>query len=438
MSMTIKNSSTAGARAEAGPHNKLLAPAAALLFRAAMKRSAYSLAAICMLMLTASVSRAETYQIISTENSVVAGDLTKTVTTIQVGINPMDKFKMTKVAKNLPAHAFQAALVVLPPLGSGFQNYEVGDDGDYNNSFAGFFARRNFVVFGYSQRVQDLVAGTCESGAADCSAMANWGLDRIVKDVAIIRELIELDFPNLKKIVGGLSLGSIAAAATIDAHPGDYDGAILIDGTIYDENPEVQAINANFCAGFEFLLDAGVLYDGQGAPGFKLLSNLAVVDPNGLTPLPGFPPGFTNRQAFLAVMTTPSVTPLGPRPGFYQTAGSVAEDRLFYAKESLVHASVAEFVNYTTTRIMLDLTCGLAGDRTFTGNLDSFSGPVIMFAAGHGFGSAMIDTAQLMTSANVTLNFNELFGHVDYVFSQDHLHQIEHPILNWLQRDVLK
>jgi hypothetical protein len=34
-----------------------------------------------------------------------------------------------------------------------------------------------------------------------------------------------------------------------------------------------------------------------------------------------------------------------------------------------------------------------------------------------------------MTSANVTLNFNEVYGHVDYVFSETHLQEVEHPIL---------
>ena len=61
-----------------------------------------------------------------------------------------------------------------------------------------------------------------------------------------------------------------------------------------------------------------------------------------------------------------------------------------------------------------------------------------MFAGGHGFGTGMIDTAELMTSANVTLNFNEVYGHVDYVFSVNHLHEVEHPILNWLVLEPFK
>jgi hypothetical protein len=60
-----------------------------------------------------------------------------------------------------------------------------------------------------------------------------------------------------------------------------------------------------------------------------------------------------------------------------------------------------------------------------------------MFVAGHGFGSGMFDTAQLMTSADVTINFKEQYGHVDYVFSTKHLQQLEHPILTWLTQEVV-
>jgi pimeloyl-ACP methyl ester carboxylesterase len=398
-----------------------------------MTKTIHALFTVCLLLFIASSSQAQTYQIISTQNSIVAGDLLKTVTTVQVGDNPLNRFLMTRVVKDLPAQAIKGTILLLPPLGSGFQNYEVGENGAYENSFVAYYAHRNFDVWGYSQRAQGIAAGACESGVLDCAPMANWGLQTIVDDVAFIRQQIGLVHPNDKPVVGGLSLGSIASIATINAHPDDYAGAILIDGTIYDEDPAVRAINANFCALLDNLLANGVLYDGQGAPGFKFLSQLASVAPNAPTPLPGFPPGFTNHQAFVAAMSTSALSPLTPRPGFYQAAGSVAEDRLFFSDEALVHASVAQFIDYTVYRTLRDLNCGLAGDRTFNGNLASFNGPVIIFAAGHGFGSAMTDTANLMTNAQITFRANADYGHVDYVFSTNHLNEVEKPILHWLK-----
>lgn len=416
----------------------LLESVAATRVRDVAKRTCFALFFVAQLLLVTSVSQAQPYQIINTESSVVGDDLSKTVTTVQVGNNPVNSFYMTKVIKPVPNQAIKGVLLILPPLGSGFQNYEVGENGDYNNSFVAFFARRNFVVVGYSQRVQGLTAGTCESGAVDCSPLADWGLQTIVDDVAFIRQQIELEYPGVETVIGGLSMGSIGAMATINAHPNDYAGAILIEGTIHDEDPTVRAINANFCSAFEGLLAGGVFYDGQSGPFVKFLSQLALVAPDAPALFPGFPPGLTNHQAFVLALSAPPLSPLAPRPGYYNLAGSVAEDRFFYANESLVHANLAGFVDYTTMRSLRDLSCGLAGETTFTNNLGSFTGPVIMFAAGHGFGTAMLDTENLMTSATVSVNFKEEYGHVDYMFSTNHLQELEHPILNWLLQEPFK
>jgi pimeloyl-ACP methyl ester carboxylesterase len=398
-----------------------------------MKRLFLLFGILAFLFCTGGATYAETYQIVSTTSSTVADNLTRTVTTVQAGSNPLNRFLMTRVRKTVPDQALQGTILLLPPLGSGFQNYEVGDNGDYDNSFAGFFAQRNYDIWGYSQRTQGLTAGSCESNAIDCAVMADWGVQTILEDVAFIRQQIEAAHPGEKPVVGGLSLGSIASVATIDAHPNDYAGAILIEGTLYDENTDVRNINAGFCAVFEDLLANGVFYDGQGLPGFKLISHLADIDPTGLTPFPGFPPGFTNHQAFVAAMSAPPLSPTTPRPGYQFLAGSVAEDRFFFVNEPLIHANIAVFVDYVANRTIRDVNCGLAGERTFTNNLNNFTGPVIVFAGGTGFGTGMIDTANLMTSADVTMNFRAEYGHVDHVFSNNHLHEVEHGVLKWLK-----
>lgn len=83
------------------------------------KRPFYSLFALSFLLLIPTASRAETYQIIGTETSVVGGDLNKTVTTVQVGTNPINRFSFTKVSKQLPSQALKDVIFLLPPLGSG-------------------------------------------------------------------------------------------------------------------------------------------------------------------------------------------------------------------------------------------------------------------------------------------------------------------------------
>ncbi len=382
----------------------------------------------------AAATQAQTYQIVGTESSIIAGDLKRTVNTVQVGSNPLDRFLVTRVRKSVSPGALKGTLLLLPPLGSGFQNYEVGDGGDYEKSFAGFFARRGFDVWGYSQRVQGLTAGQCESGAAECSAMAGWGVQTILDDVAYIRQQIGAAHPGEKPYVGGLSLGSIASIAVINQRPADYAGTILLEGSLYTENPETRAINAGFCSAFDGLLAAGVYYDGQSTPGFKLLSHLAAVAPDDPTPLPGFPAGFTNHRAWVAAMSAPPVGPTTPRPGYFFLAGSVAEDRLTYADEALVHANIARFVDYVATRTIRDVSCALAGERTYSDNLENFRGAVLMIAGGHGFGPEMLDTKALLTNADVTVSYKEEYGHVDHVFSTRHMQEVEHPVLAWLLR----
>jgi pimeloyl-ACP methyl ester carboxylesterase len=404
-----------------------------------LKRTFFALFIATQILLAAGVSQAQPYQTINTENSIVGENLSRRVTTIQSGANPLNRFYMTRVVKAaVPNEALQGVILLLPPLGSGFQNYEATENGDYNDSFVAFFARRNFAVVGYSPRQQGLTAGSCESGAIDCSPMADWGLQTIVNDVAFIRQQIATEFPDLKIVIGGLSMGSVASMATLNAHPDDYAGALLIEGTLHDTNATVRAINANFCSAFEGMLAGGVVYDGQSGPAVKALNQLAQVAPSAPTVFPGFPPGITNHQAFVLALSAPPVSPLAPRPGYYNLAGSFVEDRFFYANEPLVHANVATFLDYTPVKSLRDLNCGLAGETTFTNNLGGFSGPVIMFAGGHGFGSAMLDTAQLMSAANVTINFKAEYGHVDYMFSNNHLHELEHPILSWLLQKPFK
>jgi pimeloyl-ACP methyl ester carboxylesterase len=390
-------------------------------------------------LLLAASSQAQPYQTINTQSSLVGDDLSRTVTTIQSGTNPLNRFQMTEVRKaDLPTEGLKGVVFLLPPLASGFQNYEATANGDYNDSFVAFFARRNFVVMGYSPRQEGLNAGSCESGAIDCSPMADWGMATVLSDITFIRQQIGIKFPTLKTVVGGLSAGSIYSMAAINAHPNDYAGALLIEGTIHDPDPNVRAINANFCANWDALLAAGVFYDGQNGPAIKALSQAAQAAPNAPNVFPGFPPGLTNHQAFVLAFSAPVVSPLTPRPNYFLVAGNFAEDRFFFANEPLLQANLTTFYDYLPVRLVRDLNCGLAGETTFTNNLGSFHGPVIMFAAGHGFGSAMLSTAQLMTSASVTINFKQEYGHVDYVFGNDHQHELEHPILTWLIQQPFK
>jgi hypothetical protein len=64
-----------------------------------IKRSIFALFFAIQLLLVNIVGQAQPYQIINTQNSVVGGDLSKTVTTIQEGNNSLDRFLISEVVK---------------------------------------------------------------------------------------------------------------------------------------------------------------------------------------------------------------------------------------------------------------------------------------------------------------------------------------------------
>jgi len=90
-----------------------------------MKRIFPHLCILALLFCAGGITHAQTYQIISTVNSTIENNVIKSVTTVQVGNNPLNRFLMTRVRRNIPNGDLKGTILLLPPLGSGFQNYEV-------------------------------------------------------------------------------------------------------------------------------------------------------------------------------------------------------------------------------------------------------------------------------------------------------------------------
>lgn len=374
------------------------------------------------------------YRITDVEVSHVAGLRRRTVT-VQAGANPTNRFFMHRVSKPFP-YLPKGVILILPPLIGNFEGYEVGENGNYEKSFVGYFASRGYDVWGYSQRAQGITAGSCESGAVDCSVMANWGIQTIVDDVAFIRRKIGRARPLAPVAVGGLSLGGIAALAVVNDRPHAYAGLFSIDGTLYTGDAETQGNAQQFCDDLDDEIAQGVFYDGQNIPGFKLINALAAADPNGPSPLPPPFAGLTNRQAFLGAVSTAAVTDTSPSHEMFLLAGNLASGQLSFANEALFHANVATSMDYITKRTLRDFNCGLAGETTFVDRLGAYRGAVFMTAAGHGLGGSLFDTVALMPHADVTMRFAPAFGHVDLFFAENHRQMTEKPILDWLEHDV--
>ncbi len=83
------------------------------------------------------------------------------------------------------------------------------------------------------------------------------------------------------------------------------------------------------------------------------------------------------------------------------------------------------------------MSCSLAGDATYTGNLGAYAGHVYIYGAGHAFGPHLQAQANAFTSAaSVELEVEPDFGHMDHLLAPEHRQLTDFPILEWLSRKI--
>jgi pimeloyl-ACP methyl ester carboxylesterase len=403
------------------------------------KRLAVLLPLLVLVVLMPTIAAAQitfqtAYQVIDSVEEIVGGGLVRTVEIVQAGPNPIDKFEVVHVRHPDPS-ATRGSILLGPPLGTGFQFYENSDTTYYRDSIAGFLATRGFDVWGYSQRVQGLAPGTCESGAADCSVMAGWGLAQFVADAEYVRGRIVAENPGERPVVGGMSQGGMIGLAAINANPEAYRALIALDAGLYSQDPVYQAQTAAGCQALTEAINFGVYYDGQQIAGMKALNMLADVDPDGASPI--FP-GMTNLQAWVLLLSVPNPGPTSPTPNFIFNAGDWMNGTLTYADPAYLHRGFYGFVNYLTFAGVRDVNCSIAGldGGMFISNLAAFDGPVFAVANGGGMDTIVDDTLALMPNASVTLFTYPDYGHQDIAFATDHFDHLEKPLLQWLATDA--
>lgn len=392
---------------------------------------------LLLVALVAPLPAAADYQVVGTATSRSPGHLVRTEYTVQVDSNPLDQFKMVRLVKSGPAQRLRGSILFLPPLGTTFSFYEQRDPkGAAGSSIAEFFALRNFDVYGYSPRFEGIPAGTCEAGVLDCSAMAGWGLQSMVDDIAFVRAQIEELHPGTRIVAGGASLGGMLAIAAANADPTSYDGIFPWEGMLYSADPDVRSINDGSCAGLQAQIGAGVIYDAVGGGVLRQVAQYAELAPGGLSPIRLFPPGLTNHQVLVLALSVPTPGPVTmPVPGYVLMAGSLPDDKLFFASEARVYDNIRRFNAYIPNVLVRDIVCSLAGnDSTHVANLGAFTGSVLMIGGGHGFGAYMGDQLAQFGGSDKTLLLEPDFGHIDHFMTRRHRDVVERPILAWVQR----
>ncbi len=364
------------------------------------------------------------------------GHLQHTTTLIQQGENSLNSFTMHRLKKITSKKVRPKGVVILLPSGGvDFSFYLAHKSGDFRRSFAAYFAKQNIEVWGYSPRASLIAPGSCESQAVDCSVMQDWGIQTVINDADFIRRTIQQTYGKDTKIaIGGFSLGAMTGIATINAYPDKYAGLILWEGMLYSQQTEVLDISRKACEDAETKLANGQYYDGETNPGLLYVLSLAQSDPDGASPLL---PGFTNRQAFILVLTTPNS--VESVPNYTLVAGGLEENGFTYSSEETISAVLSKFNYYVSTRTIRDYSCAIAGEREFTDQLDHFQGSVYAVKAGAGFGNWMDDNIALFSNASsIRTNNIPFFAHADHYGFPYRSWILEWPMKRWMKKKVFK
>ena len=376
------------------------------------------------------------YEVIAVDVTHPHQQLRRTEYTVQVGSDTMNRYAITHVAGKGPAWFGRQPLILLSPFLLPGAFYEIEEDSKYEKSVAGRLARANFDVWLVDQRRSGLASGACESGEADCSVMAEWDFDAYATDALFAAALAGWTSPGRKPVVGGFSAGANTAMAAVNRAPGLFSGLFLYEGTFYSEDSTIVQHNQASCQMLEVALSEGSAYD-PGAAVFGAVIGLAQEDPQGLTPIFGFPPGTTNQQALLLVFGAPPPPgAIAPTPDFVRMIADFEEEQFVYSDQRRLTQAGPLFDNYASVAAVRDLACGLAGmDDTHYADLEDFEGDVLMFVGGTGFTQSMFDTLALMPeAASVTIEHHAELGEADAYFHDDWKQVFYQPLKRWLQQ----
>lgn len=368
--------------------------------------------------------------------------ISRTQYVVQNGGNSLNRFGVERVILAGPwAPLWTTPMILEPGLSSSAKLFTLGNKpggGDFGQSIATNLARGGLDLFLYTPRETFLAPGQC-ANQADCAVAADWGLAAFLADLAFIRDLVADAHPGRQPIIGGHSLGGMVALAAVNAMPNAYAGVMLSDSTLWITDPMVQAGYDVVCQGLKAAIAAGQVLDDQLGPLAQLIVQLALMAPNDPSPLPFFPSGTTNRQAYTLFLSAPQPGPPASifPAAFVLAAGSVAEDRLFFSSENRVNSQIGSFNFYVANATVRDVVCSFAGDPRFVANLANYTGPILAFELGLGFGGLANEAIALTSSNDVEIRSQPGLGHVDLLTSPIHGLLFELPLLEWVYTKVI-
>jgi pimeloyl-ACP methyl ester carboxylesterase len=391
---------------------------------------------LILVMFSVTSASAATPHLVDVDVDFPAHGIFRTTLVFQEGQNPLNRFTMQRVRK--VSLVKQRPLLLLSPFNASLGHYELSTGGSYTESFIGNLAENGIDVWGLEDRFHRGTADSCEAGRGnDCAVMATWDLHKRVEDAEFTRQLILAATGGVKPVIGGNTGGGFAALAAINAYPTHYRG-VYASGSIFSNDPAVQARNRVFCEAFEAQLAAGqIFFDGLSQ--FTPIVAAARAAPNDPSP---FAPGLTNFQFLVSLVSTPGL--LGPNAfsdSYVFAAGNVGAGTLTYMNAHVFYSDFETFGTLISVQHFADISCGMADDTTYTGNLAAFKGAVKLLGTGQALGPMLQDTAALFTSASsvdVVINPQD-GGEADNFLVEDALRKqlTDNQLIPWIKAQFL-
>jgi pimeloyl-ACP methyl ester carboxylesterase len=322
------------------------------------------------------------------------------------------------------------------------------------NSLPVFLARRGVDVWGI-----DLGWTLVPGDTTDFTFMQYWGLQRDIDDLeqalSFARSVrTQTGSPDNRLVLLGWSRGGWIGFALLNQESQmrieerNVRAYIPVENSFKVQDPLFKAWMCDSADGTAADLAAGIYAYSQDT--IRQLGQLAITDPNGVSPI--FGPPYTNLDASLTVgAATYQIEPPNFAPHFYHFVGGTFPGHDIHGiPDGLVYTTIPEWNNFLASpspfeavRMQHDtytISCGEIS-TPFDDHLNDITVPVLYVGAGGGFGRHGLSTLTLLGSQDVSSLIVSFyppeqaafdFGHADLFHAQDAENLAWSPIYQWL------
>jgi hypothetical protein len=294
--------------------------------------------------------------------------------------------------------------------------------------------------------------------------MRHWGLQRDIDDLeqalSFARSVrTQTGSPDNRLVLLGWSRGGWTCLGLLNQESQqrieerNVRAYIPVDTWFKVQDPAFRATMCDFADSTAADLTAGIYAYNRDV--FIQLGQLAITDPNGVSPILG--PPYTNLDASLTVGAAYyQFNPPNTYAEFYHfVGGTFPGGNIWGIPNGLVYTSIPEWNNFLVSashfeavRMIYDtytVSCSAGSSGPFDNHLNDITVPALYVGAGGGFGSNGLYTLTLLGSqdvSNLIVSFYPPeqaafdFGHVDLFHAQDAENLVWSPIYQWLSRHV--